>query len=121
LANFKGPTVGRRLSQIRRETIAGVIELANEYGAPAAVDLLLRRAGIDPAGAVAAPLSIEPKAGGAIVNWIVAAGGQALFAMSHRNGSALLRPGDNKHLATVHKSEIAEHAARAEAGTIKLP
>lgn len=121
LAQYKGPSAGRKLSHVKSEAIAGVIELASEYGAPVALDLLLRRAGIETGGAVVAPMSIEPKVGGAIVNWVVAAGGQALFAMSHPNGSALLRPGDNKHLATVRKSEIAEHAARVEAGTIKLP
>jgi hypothetical protein len=84
-----------------------------------ALDLLLRRAGIEPNGAVVAPLSIAPKPGGMAIEWLVAAGGQALFAVSAPNGSLLLRHGDNQALATVRKPEIEEHAARVEAGTVK--
>ncbi len=68
LARYKRPTVGARLSQVRPETINGVIELAVEYGAPIALDLLLRKAGIETGGASVSPLSIEPRSGGPIVN-----------------------------------------------------
>ena len=119
LARYKAPTAGRKLSHVRSETIAGVIELANGYRAPAALDLLLRRAGIEPSGATVSPMSIEPRPAGAAVNWIVVAGGQALFAQSVPNGSALFRPGDNQQLATVGKPEIEAHAARVAAGAVK--
>ena len=119
LARFKGPSVGKKLSRIEAKTIAGVIELANEYRAPAALDLLLRKAGIAPDGAAVAPLSIEPKPGGMAVYWLLAAGGQALFALTAPSVTALFRPDDDRPLATLRKPEIDEHAARVEAGTVK--
>jgi hypothetical protein len=94
-------------------------ELAKEYRAPVAVDLLLRRAGIGLNGAVVTPRSIEPKSSGMVVRWLVMADGQALFVQSHQNGSALLRLGDNQHLATVPRAEIEAHPARVEAGAVK--
>jgi hypothetical protein len=119
LARYRAPSVGRKLSHIDAKTIAGVIELAKQCRAPVALDLLLRGAGIDPDGAVVAPLSIGPKPGGMAIEWLVAAGGQALFAVSAANGSLLLRHGDHGAVATVRQPEIAGHAARVEAGTVK--
>ena len=119
LARYKAPTAGRKLSHVRSETIAGVIELAKEYRAPAALDLLLRKAGIEPNGAVVSAMAIEPKPGGAVVNWLVAAGNQALLALSVPDGSVLLRLGDNQQLASVRAPEIEEHAARVQAGAVR--
>lgn len=116
LAQYKRPTVGRKLAHIKRETIAGVIELATDYAAPVALDLLLRKAGIDPDGATVAPHTIEPRSGGAVVNWLVAASGQPLVAMTFPNGSALMRVNVNEPLATVRKSEVDEHARRIADG-----
>jgi hypothetical protein len=121
LARFKAPSVGARLSNVNAKMIAGVVELATEYGSPVALDLLLRKANIAVEDAHVAPLSIEPRSTGPVVNWVVDAGGQALFAMSLANGSALLRPADNSHLASVTKAEIDAHAARVETGEIKVP
>ena len=111
-------TVTRKLSHVRSETIAKVIELANKYHAPMALDLLLRKSGIDPSGAAVAPMSIEPKPTGAVVNWLVAAGGQTLSALSVPSGSALLRPGDGQYLATVTRGEVEEYSLRVEAGRL---
>ena len=121
LARYQGPSVGRKLSHIEAKTIAGVIELAKQYRAPVALDLLLRRAKLDPEGAVVAPLSIGPKPGGMAIEWLVVAGGQALFAVSAPRGSLLLRHGDDQALATLRTPEIEEHVARVEAGTVKPP
>jgi hypothetical protein len=67
---------------------------------------------------VAAP-SIEPRPAGSILDWLVLAGDQAFIVVSHKNGSALLRPSDATHLATVRMDEIKAHAARAATGVIK--
>jgi hypothetical protein len=117
LARFRGPTVGRKLSHVKSQMIAGVIELANEYNAPAALDLLLRKAGIDPNGAAVTPMGIDAHPNGAVVNWLVAVRDQALFAMSVPNGSVLLR-GEQK-IASVRRAEIDEHAASVEAAADK--
>lgn len=45
---YKLTTVGPKLSHVCAETIAGVIEAANEFRVPAALDLLLRKAGSIP-------------------------------------------------------------------------
>jgi hypothetical protein len=121
LARYKPPTVGARLSLIQSELVGGVIELAVEFGAPIALDLLLRKAEIETRGAAVSPLMVEPKSTGPVVNWIVDAGGQALFLMTLGNGSALLRPSDNRQLAMVSKAEILAHAKQVEAGAIKAP
>lgn len=120
LARYKPSHAGRRLSHVPAETIERVIALATSYRAAAALDLLLRRAGIETQGAMAAPFNAEPKAGGAVIKWLVAAGGQPLFALSYPNGAMLLRAADSKELATARTPEIAEHAARAEAGEVKV-
>ncbi|ADV13889.1 DUF4375 domain-containing protein [Mesorhizobium sp. M7A.F.Ca.US.014.04.1.1] len=109
------PRVGLKLSHVGADSIATVIELADEYGAPAALDLLLRRAGIDTAGAVALPSMLIPSEGGSVVSWTVAADGRLLFLVSSPNGSALLRSGAEDPLADAHRLEIEEHFVRAEA------
>lgn len=121
LARYRGKQVGRRLSYVKRETIAGVIELSGEYLAAGAIDLLLRRANADPQNAVVAARSIEIRQGAPIVDWLVLAGNQAFVVISHKNGSALLSPMDSKHLATVRTDEIRAHLDRAAAGRIKAP
>jgi len=113
LARFKGPTVGRKLSHVKSQMIAGVIELANEYRAPEALDLLLRKAGIDPNGAAVTPMGIDAHPKGAVVNWLLAVENQAFFAMSVPGGSVLLR-GEQK-IASVRKAEIDEYALSVEA------
>jgi hypothetical protein len=119
LARYQPSHAGRKLSHVPAETIERVIALATSYRAAPALDLLLRRAGIETQGAVAAPLTAEPKPGGVVIKWLVAAGGQPLFALSYPNGAVLLRATDSKELATARAAEIADHAARAEAGDVK--
>lgn len=121
LARYKGPTVGKRLSYIRSQMISDVVEQAVECGAPIALDLLLRKAGIDTNSALVSPMSIQQKPTGSVVDWIVVAGGKPLLALTTANGSALLLPGENRELARVTKAEVVEHANRIEAGAIKAP
>jgi len=106
---------------VKRETIAGVIELAGEYYAPSALDLLLRRAGIDPHGAVVAPAAIEPGSGGPGIKWLIFAGGEPLYGLSLPMGSVLLRPGQKESVALVSRADAEAHAKRAAAGAIKAP
>jgi hypothetical protein len=109
------PRVGLKLSHVEADSIATVIKLAEDYRAPAALDLLLRRVGIDTAGAVALPSILVPREGGSAVGWTVAAGGRLLFLLSTPNGSMLLRSGTEDSLADAHRLEIEEHFVRAEA------
>jgi hypothetical protein len=120
MAQFKGPHAGKKLSHVEGETIAGVIQLATRYRAAAALDLLLRRAKIETEGAKAAPFSIAPDEGGMSVKWFVAAGRHLLFAVSGTDGSILWSPAEKRGLAQVSMDEIEDHAARANAGAIKL-
>ncbi|KAA3450851.1 hypothetical protein C7I87_08900 [Mesorhizobium sp. SARCC-RB16n] len=108
------PRVGLKLSQVDAVSITTVIKLAEVYRAPAALDLLLRRAGIDTAGASALPAMLVPREGGSVVSWTVTAGGRALLLLSAPNGSMLLTSGAEDPLADASRLEIEEHFARAE-------
>ncbi|WP_214473995.1 DUF4375 domain-containing protein [Mesorhizobium sp. dw_380] len=109
------PRVGLKLSHVGADSIATVIKLADAYRAPAALDLLSRRVGIDTAGAVALPSMLVTREGESVVSWTVAAGSKLLFLLSAPNGSALLRSGAEDPLADAHRLEIEEHFVRAEA------
>jgi len=109
------PRVGLKLSHVSADSITTVIKLAEAYRAPAALDLLLRKVGIDTAGAVALPSMLIPREGGSVVSWTIAAGGGLLFLLSTPNGSMLLRSGAEDPLADAGRLEIEEHFARAEA------
>ena len=98
-----------------------VIELAGDYYAPSAIDLLLRRAGIDPQGAVVAPAAIEPGSSGPGIKWLIFAGGEPFYGLSLPMGSVLLRPGQKESVALVSKADAEAHAKRAAAGAIKAP
>jgi hypothetical protein len=106
---------------VKGKTVADVVDLSGKYLCAGAIDLLLRRVNIDPQGAIVAAKSIEPRWGGAVIDWLVAAGGQVFVVLCHKNGSALLSPADSKHLATVTADEIKAHVDRAAAGRIKAP
>jgi hypothetical protein len=116
-------TAGRKLSYVRPEAIRGVIELAKEIDAPVILDLLLRRAETETKGAMVSPMAITlktPKGDGPLLHCLVAAGGQTFHAVSASTRGMLFRATDNQQLAIVRKSDIQEHAVRAEAGAIRL-
>lgn len=115
IQNFKGPSIGRRLALAKRETIAGVVELAAEYRAAAAIDLALRRAGIDSEGTAVAAKAILPHPAGAVVNWIVLAKDKPFFAQSTSEGCALLHPGSDVPLIVVRQADVVAHQARVAA------
>jgi len=110
------PRVGIRLGRAEDSEISTVIDLAERYHAPVAVDLLLRKAGFDPAEAAVSANSIVQTAEGPIVYWVaVLASGQAFLFVSSPNGSVLLRGKDDKKLAEATLSELDEHFDRSAA------
>ncbi|MER8486422.1 DUF4375 domain-containing protein [Mesorhizobium sp. M1322] len=109
------PRVGHKLGHVEAETIATVIGLAEEYHAPVAIDLLLRKAGFDPVDAIVSANSVVPGEGGAVVNWVVLADGHAFYFQSTPNGGVLLRGGREESLVEAHSLELQEHFDRAAA------
>ncbi|MGX5849932.1 DMP19 family protein [Mesorhizobium sp. PL10] len=109
------PSVGARLGRAEEPEITTVIELAEQYHAPAAVDLLLRKAGFDPADAIVSANSVVQKEEGAIVNWVVLASGQVFLFQSSPNGGVLLRGKDDKSVAEAAMAELVEHFDRSAA------
>jgi hypothetical protein len=114
LQDFKAPSAGRKLSEIRPETIAGVIELAAEYRAAAALDLLLRKASVDARRVHVTPRGIEIRGGAAVVTWLILAGSAPLVAMSGPKGSALFQSDGVTQVAFVPESEVVRHAEQAK-------
>ncbi|MBZ9917289.1 DUF4375 domain-containing protein [Mesorhizobium sp. B1-1-4] len=109
------PRVGNRLGHAEGSEIKMVVELAEQYHAPAAVDLLLRKAGFDPTDAIVSANSIVQTAEGVVVNWVVLASDRAFLLLSSWNGSVLLRGKDNEKLADATIPELAEHFDRSAA------
>lgn len=107
--------VGIRLGRAEDSEISTVIDLAERYHAPVAVDLLLRKAGFDPAEAAVSANSMVQTAEGPIVYWVGLASGQAFLFVSSPNGSVLLRGKDDKKLAEATMSELDEHFDRSAA------
>ena len=103
------PRVGRKLGQVDAQTVTKVIELAEEYHAPVAVDLLLRKTGIDPTKAVLSANSIVQREGGPIVNWVVMAGGHAFLFQSYPDRGVLLRGDNEESLAEAYRTELEEY------------
>ena len=103
------PRVGRKLGQVNAQTIERVIELAEEHHAPVAVDLLLRKAGVDPTDAVVSANSIVQREGTPIVNWVVMAGSRAFLFQSSLDRSMLLRGDNEESLAEAHRAELEEY------------
>ncbi|ESZ47990.1 DMP19 family protein [Mesorhizobium sp. RSR565B] len=109
------PKVGAKLGIAEEPEITAVIELAEQYHAPAAVDLLLRKAGFDPTDAIVSANSVVQKEEGAIVNWVVLASGQVFLFQSLRNGGVLLRGKDDESLAEAAMAELNAHFYRSAA------
>ncbi len=115
------PRTGRRLSHVGRDTLDRAMQLAEERHAAAAIDLLLRRAELEPENAAAAPAVIEQHPDGVTVTFLVAAQATAFFVASTPKGAVLVRPGDMRTLFTVVAGDIAAHAAKAAQGAPRPP
>ena len=109
------PKVGARLGRAEEPEITTVIELAEQFHAPAAVDLLLRKAGFDPTDAIVSANSVVQEEEGPIVNWVVLASGQPFLFRSSPRGGVLLRGKDDESLAEAVVAELGEHFDRSAA------
>ncbi|KUM23914.1 hypothetical protein AU467_32450 [Mesorhizobium loti] len=109
LFGANAPRVGAQLGHAEESEIKTVIQLAEQHHAPVAVDLLLRKAGFDPADAIVSANSIVQTAEGPVVNWVVLASSRAFLFLSSPNGGVLLRSKDDEKLAEAALPELAEH------------
>ncbi|TPL92761.1 DUF4375 domain-containing protein [Mesorhizobium sp. B2-3-11] len=103
------PRVGRRLGQVDGQLVAKLIELAEEYHAPVAVDLLLRKVGLDPMKAVVSANSVAQREEGPVVKWVVMAGGHAFLFQSYPERGVLLRGDNEESLAEADRNELEEY------------
>jgi hypothetical protein len=115
LLGANAPKVGARLGRAEEPEITTVIELAEQFHAPAAVDLLLRKAGFDPTDAIVSANSVVQEERGPIVNWVVLASGQPFLFRSSPLGGVLLRGKDDESLAEAAMAELGEHFDRSAA------
>ncbi|WP_170950227.1 DUF4375 domain-containing protein [Mesorhizobium sp. WSM3864] len=109
------PRIGVQLGHAEGSEIDTVIELAEQFHAPAAVDLLLRKAGFDPVDAVVSANSVVQTAEGQVVNWVVLASNRAFLFLSSPNGGLLLRGNDDERVAEATMSELQNHFDRSAA------
>jgi hypothetical protein len=101
---------GARLSTVGADKIRQFVQVAGQMRAAEAIDLLLRKAGLDPRAMITA---WEVFDGG--VTWIVAAGETRLAAAVIGNGALLTKP-DQTPIVRVAREEIERYAAVAAAG-----
>jgi hypothetical protein len=105
------PRVGACLSHVKAGQIREVVEVANQVDAATAVDLLLRRIGHEEEiMSLSAVGLFRDEAGVDSVKWIVAAGNEPVFAVTHENGAELSRPGEAEAAVSVSADEVARHA-----------
>ncbi|WP_217576866.1 DUF4375 domain-containing protein [Mesorhizobium sp. GbtcB19] len=109
------PRIGTRLGRAEGSEINTVIELAERNHAPVAVDLLLRKAGFDPVGAVVSANSVVQTGEGPVVNWVVLASGRTFLSLSSPNASVLLGGEDHEKLAEATMAELDAHFDRSAA------
>jgi len=114
LKNFKGPHAGVRLSTVSANTIRQFVAAGNETRAPEAIDLLLRKAGLEPNAMITA---WKLQDGGA--TWIVATGGHRIVAVTSREWAELIDQ-NSKPIVAVTKVEINLHVAEAAKGGASL-
>ncbi|TIV96974.1 MAG: DUF4375 domain-containing protein [Mesorhizobium sp.] len=115
LLGANAPRVGARLGRAEQSEIETVIQLSEQNHAPVAVDLLLRKAGFDPPGAIVSANSVVQTAEGPVVNWVVLASDRTFLSLSSPNGSVLLRGEDYEKLAETTMPELDAHFDRSTA------
>ncbi|MGX9145418.1 DMP19 family protein [Mesorhizobium sp. 128a] len=109
------PRVGTRLGRAEESEIETVIQLTEQNHAPVAIDLLLRKAGFDPLGAIVSANSVVQTAEGPVVNWVVLASDRTFLSLSSPNSSVLLRVEDYEKLAEATRPELDAHFDRSAA------
>ncbi|TIR14681.1 MAG: DUF4375 domain-containing protein [Mesorhizobium sp.] len=109
------PRVGTLLGRAEQSEIETAIQLSEQNHAPVAVDLLLRKAGFDPLGAIVSANSVAQTAEGPVVNWVVLASDRTFLSLSSPNGSVLLCGEDYEKLAEATMLELGAHFDRSAA------
>ncbi|UCI06659.1 DUF4375 domain-containing protein [Mesorhizobium sp. B1-1-8] len=112
LLGASAPKIGIRLGRAEQSEIETVIQLSEQNHAPVAVDLLLRKAGFDPLGAIVSANSVAQTAEGPVVNWVVLASDRTFLSLSSPNGSVLLSGEDYEKLAETTMPELDAHFDR---------
>jgi Domain of unknown function (DUF4375) len=112
--NFKRPEAGARLSTVGADTIRQFVAAGNETRASEAIDLLVRKAGLDPNAMITAWKLQDGRA-----TWIVAAGGHRIVAVTSREGAQLIDQ-NSKPILAATKIEIDRHVAEAAKGGASL-
>lgn len=115
LLGANAPRVGTQLGSAEQSEIEMVIQLSEQNHAPVAVDLLLRKAGFDPLGAIVSANSVVQTAEGPVVNWVVQASDRTFLSLSSPNGSVLLGGEDHERLAVATMPELNAHFDRSAA------
>ncbi|BCM18428.1 DUF4375 domain-containing protein [Mesorhizobium sp. J8] len=115
LLGANAPSVGALLGRAEQSEIETVIQLSEQNHAPVAVDLLLRKAGFDPLGAIVSANSVAQTAEGPVVNWMVLASDRTFLSLSSPNGSVLLCGEDYEKLAEATMPELGAHFDRSAA------
>ena len=107
---FRHMTAGRRLSTASMETILAFLEMAEQTLAAEAIDLLLRKAALEPSSAVTAWKLHDNGA-----TWIVVSGQRRVIAATSTDRATLTQR-DGTPVASVTRAEIEQHAALAATG-----
>jgi hypothetical protein len=105
---------GSRLSAVDAATIKRFVKVANETQAPEAIDLVLRRADVNPAAMITAWEALENEA-----RWIAFTYYRVVVARTSPHG-ATLTDLDGRQLAAITKADIERHAAEIERGAAKM-
>jgi hypothetical protein len=101
---------GAQLSAVAADRVRQFVKVAGEVRAAEAIDLLLRKAGLDPRAMITA---WEVFDGG--VTWIVASGQTRAAAAINGNGAVLTKP-DHTPIAGAARDDIERYAAVAASG-----
>jgi hypothetical protein len=110
---------GAQLSRVSGLMIDDVVDLARKYRAGLAIDLVLRRAGVDPADANVVALRITPHARGDLVKWLLSAGDRFFAALTTPDGAALMPGESDETLAMVGMDDLNAHADHIGAGSME--
>jgi len=119
LKDVTGPRAGAQLSRVSGLMIDDVITLAKEYRAALAIDLLLRRARIEPDTAMVVAHAIVPRAEGDLLRWMMMAGKRPYAVLTTPDGAALLPGQSAQPLATIGKRDLDAHAEEVAAGSME--
>jgi hypothetical protein len=108
--NYRSMVAGARLSTVGADTIRQFAEIADQTLAPEAIDLLLRKASLDPTSMVTAWRLHDDGA-----TWIAVAGKTRAVATTFGDRAALVER-DGTPIVAITRAEIEHHAKEAATG-----